>query len=51
MGDAEPWVLETTTMYRPGENSIAEETYKHAQDIREGRIKDPKLLFDTGIRL
>ena len=46
MGDAEPWVLETTTMYRPGENSIAEETYKHAQDIREGRIKDPKLLFD-----
>lgn len=46
MGDAEPWVLETTTMYRPGENSIAEETYKHAQDIREGHIKDPKLLFD-----
>lgn len=46
MGDAEPWVFETTTMYRPGEDSIAEKTYKQAQDIREGRIKDAGLLFD-----
>lgn len=44
--DADPWVLETTTMYRPGEESIAELTYKTARDIREGRMKDQKLLFD-----
>ncbi|NEG55461.1 hypothetical protein [Bifidobacterium platyrrhinorum] len=47
MGDAEPWLFETTTMYRPGENSIAEETYRTAHDIQEGRLKhDQHLLFD-----
>ncbi|WP_223848112.1 hypothetical protein [Bifidobacterium tissieri] len=45
--DAEPWMLETTTMYRPGEGSIAEETYKTAHDVLEGRLKhDARLLFD-----
>nr|WP_240947473.1 hypothetical protein [Bifidobacterium sp. DSM 109957] len=46
-GDADPWVLETTTMYRPGEGSIAELTYRTAQDILAGRTKrDQHLLFD-----
>ena len=45
--DADPWVLETTTMYRPGEDSIAEGTYKYAQDIQEGKVKHfAGLLFD-----
>lgn len=47
MGDAEPWILETTTMYRPGEKSIAEDTYRTAHDIHAGRLKaDQHLLFD-----
>ncbi|TPF92882.1 hypothetical protein BW14_06875 [Bifidobacterium sp. UTBIF-68] len=45
--DAEPWILETTTMYRPGENSVAEETYRTAHDELEGRLKhDARTLFD-----
>lgn len=43
---AEPWFLETTTMYEPGEDSVAEETYKYAQRIAEGKSKRSKLLFD-----
>lgn len=45
-GDANPWILETTTMYQPGQESIAEETYKLAHDIEQGRIKRQNLLFD-----
>jgi len=45
-GDAEPWSLETTTMYGPGEESIAEETYEYADLIEEGRARRPRLLFD-----
>jgi hypothetical protein len=44
--EAEPWLLETTTMYEPGEDSIAEETYKFAQAIQEGKARRPRLLFD-----
>ena len=45
--DAEPWVLETTTMYQPGENSVAEETYRTAHDELEGRLThDARTLFD-----
>lgn len=33
--DAEPWYIETTTMYLPGEESIAEATYKYAHLIEE----------------
>ncbi len=32
---AETWYIETTTMYLPGEESIAESTYKYAQQIEE----------------
>lgn len=45
-GDAEPWALETTTMYGPGEESVAESTYDYADLIEEGRARRPRLLFD-----
>lgn len=44
--EAEPWYLETTTMFAPGEMSIAEQSYKYAQDIREGKARRQRLLFD-----
>ncbi|UQN30666.1 terminase large subunit domain-containing protein [Brachybacterium kimchii] len=40
------WLLETTTMYEPGTNSIAEDTYSFANEIQEGRAKRGRLLFD-----
>lgn len=43
---AETWFLETTTMYAPGEESVAEQTYKVAQLIQEGQTKREKLLLD-----
>ncbi|NMM98146.1 hypothetical protein [Bifidobacterium olomucense] len=45
--EADPWFLETTTMYRPGEESVAELTYKTAKDLEEGRLRGwEDLLFD-----
>lgn len=44
--DAEPWYIETTTMYQPGEDSVAEKTYEYADAIEEGRARKPRLLFD-----
>lgn len=45
--DAEPWYLETTTMYQPGMNSLAEDTYRTAWAVAEGKTKhDQRLLFD-----
>jgi hypothetical protein len=43
---AEPWYLETTTMYLPGEDSIAEQTYRYAQLIAEGKAKRQRMLYD-----
>lgn len=43
---AEPWSLETTTMYAPGENSVAEHSHRYAEAILAGAIRDPRLLFD-----
>lgn len=43
---AEPWSLETSTMYVPGEDSIGERTHALAQKIAQGKIKRPRLLFD-----
>lgn len=40
------WFLETTTMFAPGEDSIAELTYKLFAQIREGRSKRDRLLLD-----
>lgn len=43
---AEPWSLETSTMYLPGEKSVAEETHDLAKAIKEGKTKRQRLLFD-----
>jgi len=43
---AEPWSLETSTMYMPGEDSVAEETHRLAKAIAEGKTKKARLLFD-----
>jgi hypothetical protein len=32
---AEPWFLETTTMFAPGEESVAEQTYDYAAKLEE----------------
>ena len=43
---AQTWYLETTTMFAPGEESIAELTYQLAEAILEGRSRRAKLLYD-----
>lgn len=43
---AEPWGLETTTMYAPGENSVAEFAHSYAKKVGRGEIHDPGFLFD-----
>ncbi len=43
---AEPWSMETSTMYLPGEKSSAEETHELAKLITEGKAKRQRLLFD-----
>ncbi len=42
------WFLETTTMFNPGEESMAEATFDQADALREGRIKRGRhrVLFD-----
>lgn len=42
---AEPWELETTTAYSPGEGSVAEETANYAQAVAEGKISDSRLFY------
>lgn len=44
--DAEPWSNETSTMYAPGQNSVAEESHKLAQRIRDGKVKRSRLYFN-----
>lgn len=43
---ADPWSLETTTMYGPGEDSIAEGSHEYALAVAAGRVEDPRLFFD-----
>lgn len=43
---ADPWMLETSTMYSVGEESIAEQTHRLWIAIQENRTKNPGLLFD-----
>jgi phage terminase large subunit-like protein len=43
---ASGWMLETTTMYAPGEGSVAEGTHDYAKKVAEGGTKDSSLLFD-----
>jgi phage terminase large subunit-like protein len=47
--EAEPWALETSTMYEPGMDSVAEATHTYYKAIKEGRVRDADaagLLFD-----
>lgn len=43
---AEPWSLETSTMYAPGEDSVAERSHLYAEQVSSGFLNDPSLLFD-----
>lgn len=43
---AQTWFLETTTMFAPGEESVAESTYELAEAIKEGRSRRSRLLYD-----
>ena len=43
---AEPWSLETSTMYAVGENSVAEATHEYHKAVVSGRVRDGGLLFD-----
>jgi phage terminase large subunit-like protein len=43
---ASGWAMETTTMYAPGEQSVAEGTHEYAKAIAEGRASSTRLVFD-----
>jgi len=43
---ADPWSLETSTMYAVGERSVAEATHQYYEAILAGKVKDGGLLFD-----
>jgi hypothetical protein len=43
---AQPWSLETSTMYMSGQGSVAEETHDLAKLIHDGKTKRARLLFD-----
>ncbi|GEL19350.1 terminase [Pseudonocardia asaccharolytica] len=40
------WYLETTTMFAPGAQSVAEATYELAEAIGEKRVRRQRLLYD-----
>lgn len=42
---ADPWSLETTTTYTPGEGSAAEGTHEYAELVSTGKSKDTTLFF------
>lgn len=42
---ADPWSLETTTTYTPGEGSVAEGTHEYAELVDGGKAQDRTLFF------
>lgn len=42
---ADPWTLETTTMYLPGEGSVAEGTHDYARRVAAGQVPDSRLFY------
>lgn len=42
---ADPWELETTTAYIPGEHSVAEMTMAYATQVASGAIPDSRLFY------
>lgn len=43
---SDPWSLETTTAYRPGEGSVAETAMAYAEKIATGQALDAGFLYD-----
>ncbi len=43
---AQPWLLETSTMYDPTEPSIARDGHQYAEEIVAGKVANRGLLFD-----
>ncbi|MEU1293050.1 terminase [Streptomyces sp. NPDC005840] len=41
----DPWSLETTTTYTPGEDSVAQGTHEFAELVASGKSKDKSLFF------
>jgi hypothetical protein len=44
--ESEPWSFETSTMFVPGEDSVAEQSYEQAELIRDGKVRRGRMLFD-----
>jgi hypothetical protein len=44
--ESSPHSLQTSTMYQPGDESVAERTHERARLIREGKVRESRLLFD-----
>lgn len=43
---ADPWLMSTTTMYAPGEQSVAEGEREYAEKVVRGEVIDARLLYD-----
>lgn len=43
---ASPWAHLTSTMYQPGQDSVAESIHEHAKLIAEGKSRSTRLLYD-----
>ncbi len=42
---ADPWTLETSTTYTPGEGSVLEATHEQADLVAAGKVEDPTFFF------
>ena len=42
---ADGWMLETTTAFEPGQNSVAEDAMDYAKSIDAGQVDDPRLFY------
>lgn len=42
---ADPWTLETSTTYTPGEGSVQESSHEEAEQIASGKVKDQTFFF------
>lgn len=43
---AEPWSMEATTAYQPGENSVAEAHHEYGLAVAAGEIEDESIVYD-----
>lgn len=43
---ADPWSLETTTAYAPGEGSVAEDQHLYAEQVTVAETEDARIYFD-----